>query len=238
MTEKLFMTDPYLQEAPGRVAQITREGGIILDRTIFYAEGGGQPGDAGTLAWAGGETAIATARKGEGGTVVLMPADSATLPPEGADLTQRLDWDRRHRHMRMHTALHLLSVIVPLPVTGGAIGAEKSRLDFAMENPPEDKAALEDQLNALAARDLPVTEEWITDAELEANPGLVKTMSVKPPSGAGRVRLVRIGPEPDSVDLQPCGGTHVRTTGEIGELRIGKVEKKGRLNRRINLHLV
>ena len=237
MTEKLFMTDPYLQDAPGRVVEVTPEGGIILDRTIFYAEGGGQPGDAGTLVWSGGEVSIATARKGEGGAVVLIPAEGAPLPPADADLTQTVDWERRYRHMRMHTALHLLSVVVPLPVTGGAIGAEKSRLDFAMENPPEDKAALEDQLNALAARDLSVTEEWITDAELQANPGLVKTLSVMPPSGAGRVRLVRIGTEPDSIDLQPCGGTHVRRTGEIGALRIGKVEKKGRLNRRINLHL-
>jgi misacylated tRNA(Ala) deacylase len=139
--------------------------------------------------------------------------------------------------MRVHTAMHLLSVILPYPVTGGSISAEKGRLDFAMEEPIEDKDALEGELNALIARDLEVGEDWITDAELDANPELVKTMSVQPPRGAGRVRLVRIGSGPDQVDLQPCGGTHVRRTSEIGRVRLGKVEKKGRINRRVNILL-
>jgi len=139
--------------------------------------------------------------------------------------------------MRVHTALHLLSVVVPLPVTGGAISVEKGRLDFAMPDPPEDKDAIERALNDLMARDLAVGTDWITEDELDANPGLVKTMSVQPPRGAGRIRLVRIGRGDGQVDLQPCGGTHVSTTGQIGRLRLGKVEKKSATSRRITLHL-
>ena len=163
---------------------------------------------------------------------------------------QVLDWSRRHRHMRVHTALHLLSVVIPLPVTGGQIGAERGRLDFAMPEPPADVAALEHALNALIGRDLAVGDDWITDAELLANPGLVKTMSVMPPMGQGRVRLVllegygpsgdalvRIGAGTDQVDLQPCGGTHVSRTAEIGRVEIGKIENKGRQNRRVNISL-
>lgn len=236
-TELLFRTDPYLERSPGRVTAHTPEGGVVLDRTIFYPTGGGQPGDSGTLTWAGGGLPIATAVKGEAGSVVLVPAEPAALPPVGAEVTQALDWERRHRHMRVHTALHLLSVVVPLPVTGGQIGAEKGRLDFDMPEPPEDVAALEEALNALIERDLPVTEDWITDAELLANPGLVKTMSVMPPMGQGRVRLVRIGEGEDQVDLQPCGGTHVARTGEIGRVSLGKIEKKGRQNRRMSVIL-
>ncbi|MEM0944502.1 MAG: alanyl-tRNA editing protein, partial [Pseudomonadota bacterium] len=146
------------------------------------------------------------------------------------------DWEIRHRHMRMHTALHLLSVVIPLPVTGGQIGAEKGRLDFAMPDPPEDKTALEMALNALIAADHPVSDTWISDAELAAKPEMVKTMSVKPPTGQGRVRLVRIGGA-EQVDLQPCGGTHVARTAEIGPIRLGKIEKKGRENRRVSIHL-
>ncbi len=149
-----------------------------------------------------------------------------------------LDWDRRHRHMRVHTALHLLSVVIPLPVTGGQIGADRGRLDFDMPEPPDDVQALDEALNALIERDLAVTEDWITDAELAAQPGLVKTMSVAPPTGQGRVRLVRIGQGAEQIDLQPCGGTHVARTGEIGRVAIGKIEKKGRQNRRVSLSLV
>ena len=145
----------------------------------------------------------------------------------GATVDQRLDWDRRHGHMRIHTALHLLSVVIPLPVTGGAVGAGKGRLDFDMPEAPQDREVLEGQLNALVTRDLPVSEMWITETELDANPGLVKTLSVQPPRGAGRVRLVQIGAGAGAVDLQPCGGTHVARTGEIGKLRITKIEKKG-----------
>ena len=139
--------------------------------------------------------------------------------------------------MRIHTALHLLSVVIPLPVTGGSISQGKGRLDFDMVDPPEDKEALAVALNDLVARDLEVSEDWITEAELDANPGLVKTMSVQPPRGAGRIRLIRIGNTETQVDLQPCGGTHVARTGEIGRLRLGKVEKKGARNRRVYLHL-
>ncbi|MDR5655196.1 alanyl-tRNA editing protein [Ruixingdingia sedimenti] len=237
MTEYLFRTDPYLRQAPARVLAHTPEGGIVLDRPLFYPTGGGQPGDGGALDWDGGRIAIATTLKGEGGAVVLVPAEPAPMPPPGAEVLQRLDWDRRHLHMRVHTALHLLSVVIPLPVTGGQIGAGKGRLDFDMLEAPADAAALESALNALIVRDLPVTEDWITDAELAANPGLVKTMSVMPPAGQGRVRLVRIGAGADQVDLQPCGGTHVARTAEIGHVTFGKIEKKGRQNRRVTLTL-
>ncbi|MBK5947487.1 Ala-tRNA(Pro) hydrolase [Rhodobacter veldkampii DSM 11550] len=238
MTETVFRNDPYLAELATTVLAHTAEGGVICAGAIFYPTGGGQPGDSGRLVWPGGEIAIATAVKGEGaGEVVLVPAEPAALPPVGAAVVQHLDWDRRHRHMRVHTALHLLSVVIPLPVTGGQIGSEKGRLDFDMPEPPADLAVLEAALNDLIARDLAVTEDWITDDDLAANPGLVKTMSVAPPVGQGRVRLIRIGQGADQVDLQPCGGTHVARTGEIGRISLGKIEKKGRQNRRVHLHL-
>ncbi len=236
MTDKLFLSDSYLTEADATVISVTGDG-VVLDRSIFYAQGGGQPGDTGTLTWNGQEAEVAGAVKGEGDAIVLLLADGATRPETGQTVTQKLDWERRYRHMRVHSALHLLSVVIPLPVTGGAITAEKGRLDFDMPDAPEDKAALQATLDALIARDLPVGEEWITDAELDANPGLVKTMSVKPPTGAGRVRLIRIGEGETQVDLQPCGGTHVARTGEIGAVTLGKIEKKGRQNRRVNLLL-
>lgn len=240
MKDQRYRIQPYEREYSSRVVGHTDEGGILLADTIFYPAGGGQPGDAGALFWDGQELAIATAIKAEGGAaapVVLVPAEPAPLPPVGAEVMQHLDWERRHRHMRVHTALHLLSVVIPLPVTGGAIGVEKGRLDFDMAEPPEDKDALEAKLNALIAADYPVSEEWISDAELDANPGLVKTMSVQPPRGSGWIRLIRIGAGAATVDLQPCGGTHVATTGEIGTVQIGKIEKKGRQNRRVSLHL-
>lgn len=234
MTEPLFR-DAYRREAGGRVVALTPEGGIVLSESVFYPTGGGQPGDSGRLDWDGGAIGIATAVKGANGVIILVPDAPAALPPVGAAVRQHLDWDRRYRHMRIHTALHLLSVVIPLPVTGGQIGAERGRLDFDMPEPPADITAIEAALNALVARDLPVTEDWITDAELAANPGLVKTMSVRPPIGQGRVRLVRIGQGAEQVDLQPCGGTHVARTAEIGRLRLGKIEKKGRQNRRVSV---
>lgn len=235
MTEPLFMTDPYRKSASARVTAQTEEGGIILDRTIFYPRAGGQPGDSGTLLLGDQRIEIATAVKGEGGAIVLLPAEAVTVPAVGAEVEQRLDWDRRYGHMRIHTALHLLSVVLPFPVTGGAIGYDKGRLDFDMPDMPDadERAILEGRLNALVTRDLAVTEEWITEAELDAQPGLVKTMSVQPPRGAGRIRLVRIGDGAGQVDLQPCGGTHVARTAEIGKLVIAKIEKKGRQNRRV-----
>ena len=237
MTQPLFRDDAYLREAPASVRYLTAEGGIVLDRTIFYAPSGGQPGDSGRLDWAGGGIDIATTIKGAGSDIVLVPAEPVALPSPGSQVVQSLDWERRHRHMRVHTALHLLSVVVPLPVTGGQIAADKGRLDFDMPEPPEDLPALEAALNALIDADLPVTDQWITDAELEANPGLVKTMSVKPPIGQGQVRLVRIGTDQRQIDLQPCGGTHVARTAEIGRVTLGKVEKKGRQNRRMTVLL-
>lgn len=237
MTTPLFRDDAYLRQVLGTVVALSPQGGVVLDSTNFYPTGGGQPGDSGQLSWTGGNAVVVTTIKGEGDQIVLVLADGSTPPPIGAQVTQVLDWDRRHRHMRVHTALHLLSVVIPLPVSGGAIGAEKGRLDFDMPDAPEDKQALEDRLNALIAQDLPVTEDWITDDELKANPSLVKTMSVMPPMGQGRVRLVRIGQGGDQVDLQPCGGTHVARTGEIGQITLGKIEKKGRQNRRVSLLL-
>jgi misacylated tRNA(Ala) deacylase len=237
MTRLLFRDDAYLRDTTARVLYLTEEGGIVLDSTVFYATGGGQPGDSGWLEWPGGRMEIATAIKGSGSDVILVPAEPVPLPPVAAEVVQHLHWDRRHRHMRVHTALHLLSVVIALPVTGGQISAEKGRLDFDMPEAPSDMAALEARLNALVDADLPVSEDWITDAELAANPGLVKTMSVMPPMGQGRVRLVRIGQGAGQIDLQPCGGTHVARTGEIGRLVMGKVEKKGKLNRRVSILL-
>ena len=238
MTEMLFRQDAYLREAEGVVREITPEGGIVVDRTVFYPTGGGQPGDRGRLDWDGGALEIATARKAGDDGIALIPAEGAGAPPQpGTQVAQTLDWDCRFGHMRVHTALHLLSVVIPLPVTGGAIGEGRGRLDFDMPEAPEDPAGLEAALVDLIDRDLPVTEEWITDDELKANPQLVKTMSVAPPTGAGKVRLVRIGTPEDHVDLQPCGGTHVDRTSEIGAVRLGKIEKKGRRNRRVYLHL-
>ncbi len=236
-TRLLFRDDPYLREADAIVTGHTAEGGIVLDGSIFYATSGGQPGDSGALIWDGGQIGIATAVKAEGGAIALLAAEPVAMPPVGAPVRQVLDWERRHRHMRVHTALHLLSVVIPLPVTGGQIGADRGRLDFDMPEPPQDIAALDEALNALIDRDMPVTDDWITDAELLANPALVKTMSVMPPMGQGRVRLVRIGQGAGQVDLQPCGGTHVARTGEIGRVEIGKIEKKGKQNRRVALIL-
>ena len=237
MTKALFRSDAYLVDCQASVVAINDRGGIVLDQTVFYPLGGGQPGDQGTLEWVGQTCEIAVAVKGDAiGEVVHVPAPEQPMPKVGETVTARLNWDVRHRHMRVHTALHLLSVVIPLPVTGGSIGAEKGRLDFDMPEAPEDKEALQAELNALIQADHAVSDEWITDAELEAKPEMVKTMSVKPPMGQGHVRLVRIGGH-DPIDLQPCGGTHVRSTAEIGPVRIGKVEKKGKQNRRVSIHI-
>ncbi len=240
MTELLFRSDTYQREAVSRVTGHTAEGGVLCEGSLFYPTGGGQPGDSGTLSWdGGGQTLpIATAVKvRDTGEIALVPGEPGRLPPVGTEVTQTLDWDRRHRHMRVHTALHLLSVVIPLPVTGGAISAEKGRLDFDMPEMTQDRDALQELLTDLVDRDLLVTEDWITETDLERQPELVKTMSVAPPRGAGAVRLIRIGEGDEQVDLQPCGGTHVARTGEIGALRLGKFEKKGRQNRRVYLHL-
>lgn len=236
MSDLLFRQDAYRRSAPAQVIAHSDEG-VVLDQCLFYPEGGGQPGDAGRLTWDGGAAEVATTRKGADGQPVLVLAEGADQPAVGTAVQQELNWDLRFGHMRVHTALHLLSVVLPFGVSGGSIGAQKGRLDFNMPEAPEDKLAVQAQLQALIDRDLNVSESWITDAELEANPGLVKTMSVSPPRGQGRVRLVRIGQGDEQIDLQPCGGTHVASTAEIGQIRIGKIEKKGKQNRRVYLHL-
>jgi misacylated tRNA(Ala) deacylase len=231
-TEPLFRNDAYLTETEATVLAINQRRGIILDRTVFYATGGGQPGDTGRIAAASGDVAVATAVYGEDRSeIVHVPEEGAPLPEPGDTVIAAIDWQRRHRHMRIHTALHLLSVVLPFPVTGGSISETAGRLDFDMEDELPDKAEIEARLNALVDADYPVSDEWISDEELLAKPDLVKTMKVKPPMGTGRVRLVRIG----DIDLQPCGGTHVRSTGEIGPLALGKIESKGRQNRRVRI---
>jgi misacylated tRNA(Ala) deacylase len=232
MTEKLFLDEPRLRSAAGTVLASGREG-IVLDRTVFYARSGGQPGDIGVLRWNTGETVIADTVKGEGETILHLPAPDAMLPPVGIVVEGEIDWDRRYRLMRMHTAMHLLcSLIKGAAVTGGSVGADRSRLDFDLPNPPP-KEEIEAGLNILIEADHPVRIEWVDEAVLDADPGLVRTMSVAPPRGIGRLRLMRIGEGDGLVDLQPCGGTHVARTGEIGRISVVKIENKGRQNRRI-----
>lgn len=229
MTDALFREDAYLKSCSATVVA-AGQAGVVLDRTVFYPTGGGQPGDTGQLQLADGTTlAVADTRKGEQGIVHVLAAD-ADIPPVGTSVTASIDWERRYAHMRMHTALHLLGAVLQFGVTGGSISAARSRLDFDMPD-PVDKPAVTRKLNELIEADHPVQTRWITEAELAAQPELIRTMSVKPPRGAGRVRLLDI----PGVDLQPCGGTHVSRTAEIGRLRLGKVEKKGARNRRVNI---
>ena len=233
-TECLFREDSYLQSNDARVVALTDQGGIVLDRTVFYATSGGQPGDTGALTTADGarlpiETAIYTdAAKSE---IAHVPAAGRGLPNIGDTVTVTIDWDKRYARMRMHTALHLLSAVLPYAVTGGSVGEVESRLDFDIPEAGIDKDAITARIADMIATNAAVSSRWITDAELEANPGLVKTMSVKPPIGTGRVRLIEIA----GLDLQPCGGTHVRATGEIGAVRVTQIEKKGKQNRRVRL---
>jgi misacylated tRNA(Ala) deacylase len=232
MTQRLFLDDPTLASTSATVIA-SGPAGIVLDRTVFYARGGGQPGDSGVLRWAGGETPITEAVKGEGEAILHLPASDAVLPPVGSAVEAAIDWQRRHAHMRMHTAMHLLcSLIKGAAVTGGSVGADKSRLDFDLPNPPP-KEEIEAGLNALIEANHPVRIEWVDEAVLDTDPGLVRTMSVQPPRGTGRLRLMRIGAGETAVDLQPCGGTHVARTGEIGPIRVMKIENKGKQNRRI-----
>ena len=236
MTELLFRDDAYARSCAARVTACDARG-IRLDRTVFYPTGGGQPGDRGVLRLASGETvAIVDTVKGEGPDAVIhVPAPGAALPAPGTEITAEIDWDRRHRLMRMHTCLHLLCAAVPGAVTGGQVSDGKGRLDFDVPGAGLDKEAIAARLNALIAEGHAVTPRWIHDEELAARPELVRTMSVKPPSGAGRVRLMEISGPDGAVDLQPCGGTHVRNTAEIGPVTVAKVENKGRQNRRIIL---
>lgn len=236
MTEQLYRADAYLRDCEARVQGVNERGGIVLDRTVFYAASGGQPGDRGALEIAGGgRCPIATTVYDADRTTIVHVAEGSALPKAGDAVRAVLDWETRSKLMRMHTALHLLCALVKFPVTGGQVGAEEGRLDFDIEDAAAvDKDGLTAGLNDLVAAGHAVGERWITDAELEANPGLVRTMAVKPPMGSGRVRLVVIG-ENGAVDLQPCGGTHVRATSEIGRVAVTRIEKKGKINRRIRV---
>jgi misacylated tRNA(Ala) deacylase len=238
VTELLYRDDAYARVCAATVVDITERGGIVLDRTVFYALAGGQPGDRGLLDVMDFEPIqIVTTVKDEAGRVVHVPLEGSPDPDIGATVTAAIDWEQRYRFMRTHTAMHLLCSLVPFPVTGGQIGSEGGRLDFDIADASAvSREDLETRLNQLIAGNHPVSERWITDEELAANPGLVRTMSVKPPTGTGKVRLVAIG-ENGAVDLQPCGGTHVRATGEIGPVTIGRIESKGRQNRRIRVSL-
>ena len=240
MTLALFRDDPYLTVVEAVVTERTDDGQLVFDRTVFYAAGGGQPSDTGTLSRGANAAPVVAATYGDEAKIRILHrlGDGAALPEVGETVRLAIDWDQRYRFMRMHTALHLLSVALPYAVTGGAVGAAESRLDFDIPDPDIDRDAIEAKVNAAIAADLPISTEWITDDELDANPGLVKTLSVKPPRGSGRIRLVRIGAGDATVDLQPCGGTHVRSTAEIGRVAITKIEKKGKINRRVRLALV
>lgn len=228
MVEELFRQDAYLKEADAVVTAV-EDRGVRLDRSIFYPTGGGQPGDTGVLRWEGGEAKVVDSVKAEGGDVLLVLAPDAARPAVGASVQSALDWERRHLHMRMHTALHVMSAVIKGNVTGGQVGVDKSRLDFNLDGEVPAKEWVTDEVNKLIALDRPVTPQWVTDEELTARPELVKTMSVRPPMGAGRVRLLSI----EGVDLQACGGTHVARTGEIGRVEVVKIENKGKQNRRV-----
>jgi misacylated tRNA(Ala) deacylase len=236
MTELVFRDDAYARSCTARVVGAD-ERGVRLDRTVFYPTGGGQPGDTGILRLQSGEAiSIVDTVKGEApDEVIHVPAPGSTLPPPGAELMAEIDWERRHRLMRMHTCLHLLCAVVPGAVTGGQVSDRRGRLDFDVPGASLDKEAIAARLNQLIAEAHDVTPRWVSDEELAAHSELVRTMSVKPPSGAGRVRLMEIAGSGELIDLQPCGGTHIRNTAEIGPVVIGKIESKGRQNRRVNL---
>jgi misacylated tRNA(Ala) deacylase len=233
MTEALFRDDAYLREAAARVVAVT-DAGVVLDRTVLYPTGGGQPGDSGALVLEDGSTLTVTeARKGEGAAVLHVLAEGSPAPALGAVVTAKVDWERRYRLMRTHSCLHLLCRAVDGAVTGGAVGELKGRLDFDVPDPTLDRDAIAAALAAWVAADAAITSWWIDDAEFDRRPELVRTMSVSPPRGMGRVRLVEIA----GIDLQACGGTHVRSTGEIGKVTVPKIEKKGRQNRRVMIEI-
>lgn len=235
-TNPLFREDAYLKATPAKVIGLTDEGGVILDQTVFYATSGGQPGDSGLLRRADGSiikiaTTVNGATKND---FIHVPAEGETLPQLGEELIAEIDWERRFKLMQMHTACHLLSVICPFPVTGASVNIDDSRIDFDMQGNDLTKEQVSEKLMEMVNAASPVTTNWISDEELAANPDLVKSKNVRPPVGQGRIRLVLIG-DNGSVDSQPCGGTHVANTSEIGEIHIGKVEKKGKENRRYRI---
>ncbi len=232
MTEEIFRLDAYVKQCEARVTAVD-DTGIHLDRTVFYPMGGGQPGDTGVLRLRNGsEIRISDTRKDQAsGDIVHIPETEVGADLTGKQVVACIDWERRHRLMRMHTLMHLLCAVIPAGVTGGSIRDGSGRLDFDLPESTLDKEHVTAELNRLVEEDHLVSARWITDEELAANPELVRTMSVTPPMGIGKVRLLEV----EGVDLQPCGGTHVAATGEIGRVRVRKIEKKGKHNRRVNL---
>ena len=234
MTLLLFRDDAYLKSCDAKVLGINERGGIILDQTVFYPTAGGQPGDKGSLMVDGSSIAIATTVYDEAKNAVHVPAEPVSLA-QGTPVSAALDWDNRYRNMRCHSLMHLLCAAVPFPVTGSALTEDGGRIDFDIpEGHIPIKGELAAKINGWISEDHPITTRWIAEQELDANPGLVRTLWVKPPRGSGRVRLVSIGVN-DSVDLQPCGGTHLKSTGDIGRVAVAKIENKGKMNRRIRL---
>jgi len=227
---EIFRSDPYLSVSEAMVVAVLEEG-LILDRTVFYPEGGGQPGDIGRIANNIFEADVKNTIKSTNGILHLTDNKLGAIS-EGDNVKIDIDWERRYSLMRMHTALHILCSIVDGAVTGGSVGSHKSRLDFDIPGERPDKESLTQELMEIVDRNYPVTSSWISDQELQQNPNLIRTMSVKPPTGTGQVRMIRIG---DNIDFQPCGGTHVKSTGEVGKIKISKIENKGKQNRRINL---
>ncbi|NTS31336.1 alanyl-tRNA editing protein [Phyllobacterium sp. BT25] len=235
-TTILFRDDSYLKEIEARVVGVNERGGILTDRTVFYATSGGQPGDTGAFIRPDGSSiAIAATITGETKEEIIhVPAAEQPVPAVGEKLLLRIDWDRRYRLMRMHTACHLLSVVCPFPITGAAVSEDDSRVDFDLPEAGVTREGVTAKLMELVNANHPVFTRWITDEELAANPGLIKSKNVRPPMGTGRIRLVCIGKDA-VIDSQPCGGTHVATTGEVGAIHIGKIEKKGKENRRFRI---
>lgn len=235
-TDALFREDAYLSTVEAVVVAVNEAGGIILDQTNFYATSGGQPGDTGYFERSdGSQIAIAATITGETKSEIIhLPADNQPAPHIGEKLVLHIDWDRRYKLMRMHTACHLLSVVCPFPITGAAVGEDESRVDFDLPDASYTKELVTEKMMALVAQNAPISIRWITDEELLANPDQVKSKNVRPPIGSGRIRLVVIG-EDGAVDSQPCGGTHVSETQEVGTIHIGKIEKKGKENRRFRI---
>ena len=235
MTEEIFRDDAYAKSCTANVLEVDGRG-VILDRTVFYAEGGGQPGDTGTIIAADGSSVqvVGTYQDRYGRGILHELAEGENPPGAGTEVTAEIDWDRRYKHMRMHSCLHLLCSLVDGGVTGGSISVKKSRLDFDLKDVTLDKEELTTELNILVEENHALSATWISEEEMEAQQDLVRTMSVKPPMGTGKVRLMHV----EGVDLQPCGGTHVKASGEIGEVRVSKIENKGKHNRRVNIVLV
>lgn len=234
MTEEIFRDDAYAKSCTANVLEVDGRG-VILDRTVFYAEGGGQPGDTGTIIAADGSSVqvVGTYQDRYGRGILHELAEGENPPGAGTEVTAEIDWDRRYKHMRMHSCLHLLCSLVDGGVTGGSISVKKSRLDFDLKDVTLDKEELTTELNILVEENHALSATWISEEEMEAQQDLVRTMSVKPPTGTGKVRLMHV----EGVDLQPCGGTHVKASGEIGEVRVSKIENKGKHNRRVNIVL-